>query len=96
MVDADGGVDWQEVSFNLTNLCSFTRFVEPFESFIKRCQFEAFGEEIPSVSVKRHTKRSCLAELSPTLGADGILRVGGRIDAVNLPYDNWHPIILPA
>ena len=45
-------VDWQEVSFDLTNLCSYTKLVEPFVSFIKRCQFEAFGEEIQPVSVR--------------------------------------------
>ena len=34
-------------------------------------------------------------EMSPFGYSDGILRVGGRLEMSNLPYDAKHPIILP-
>lgn len=40
--------------------------------------------------------RSGIASLNPFLDHLGVLRVGGRLDnAINLPYDKMHPIILP-
>ncbi|XP_076660198.1 uncharacterized protein LOC143363511 [Halictus rubicundus] len=39
--------------------------------------------------------KSRLARLSPFLDADGVLRVGGRLQVSNLAYDRKHPAILP-
>lgn len=41
-------------------------------------------------------KRSCLLPLSVFLDADGIIRVGGRLRNSKLPFNQRHPIILPA
>lgn len=43
---------------------------------------------------KRIKKRNPLARLSPFIDADGILKVGGRLDNSPLPYDQRHPVIL--
>jgi len=39
---------------------------------------------------------SQLAALAPFLDKTGIIRVGGRLKHANLPYDQKHPIVLPA
>ncbi|XP_064646181.1 uncharacterized protein LOC135499366 [Lineus longissimus] len=36
-----------------------------------------------------------MRSLSPFLDADGLLRVGGRLNSSNLPYDAKHPLIIP-
>ena len=40
-------------------------------------------------------RSSPLWTLSPFADSDGILRVGGRLEMSNLPYDAKHPLILP-
>ena len=37
---------------------------------------------------------SSLLALSPLLGEDGLIRVGGRLENLDLPYFSTHPIIL--
>ena len=39
-------------------------------------------------------RKSCLYRLDPIM-ADGLLRVGGRLDKASLAFDLKHPIILP-
>ena len=59
------------------------------QTWRKQCQLEAFSMELHSLRSKGRVKRkSCLAELTPILGDDGLLRVGGRIGAASLPFDN--------
>ena len=90
-------VDWRGVNFDPVNLPSYTDCRGPFLNWLKRCLSEAFAVEIQSLRLKWHVKkRSCLIELSPIIGNDGLLREGGRIGAATLPFDNLHPIILPA
>lgn len=36
-----------------------------------------------------------LFKLNPFIGADGLMRVGGRLRFANIPYNAKHPIILP-
>lgn len=45
---------------------------------------------------KKENTSPKLLSLTPVLDQDGILRVGGRIGKVKLPYKSRHPIILPA
>lgn len=47
-----------------------------------------------SQSLSTHTSK--LNSLSPFLDTHGILRVGGRLQNANEPYDARHPILLPA
>ncbi|XP_076660308.1 uncharacterized protein LOC143363629 [Halictus rubicundus] len=59
-------------------------------------QAAAFAEDIANLRKGRPlAARSRLAKLCPILDKDGVLRVGGRIQAANLPYDRTHPAILP-
>ena len=67
------------------------------EDLVKRAQEEKFNKEIKKIQKKKQVKKnSRLLSLTPILGKDGLLRVGGRIDRAPVPYESRHPIILPA
>ena len=67
------------------------------KDLIKRCQEEEFLMEIQKIKkAQRIESTSKLLSLTPVIDKDGLLRVGGRIGRVELPYENRHPIILPA
>ena len=63
--------------------------------FIKQSQSIHFAAELnclrngASVSI-----RSKLSSLNPFLDEFGVIRVGGRLQQSQLPYDNKHPIVL--
>jgi hypothetical protein len=62
--------------------------------WIKFAQQGRFGVEIESLSKGRpFAQASRIADLNPQL-VNGILRVGGRIDKAELPWEAKHPIIL--
>ena len=62
--------------------------------WIKFAQRDRFGVEIESLSKNRPIARgNRIASLDPQL-TDGVLRVGGRIDKAELPWETKHPIVL--
>ncbi len=62
---------------------------------LKNAQHEAFPEEIDCLKKKgKISKSSPLFKLCPILDSEGRLRVGGRLERSNLPYDERHPLIL--
>ncbi|XP_059047666.1 uncharacterized protein LOC131843089 [Achroia grisella] len=66
------------------------------DTLIKMVQQEEFLEEINDLKQNRKIKkRSKLYFLSPYLDTDGLLRVGGRIQASQLSQQHKHPIIIP-
>lgn len=70
---------------------------EATQLLLKQCQSQSFGEEIRSLRKNKIVKKaSKILNLNPILGADGLLRVGGRLGQSELPYESKHPIILPA
>ena len=65
--------------------------------WIRRAQSQAFPREISSLRQGENVPRSSrLSRLTPFLDKDGLLRLGGRMQEANLPYDTRHPVILPA
>ena len=61
----------------------------------KLLQQQFFEEELTSLQNGQQVKRqSKLAKLNPVL-IDGLIRVGGRVSSVPLPFESKHPIILP-
>ena len=66
-------------------------------TIIKMMQEKSFGDEIDCVLKNRPlAKSSSIYRLNPILDSEGILRVGGRLDASSyLDYNDKHPIILP-
>ena len=62
---------------------------------IKSVQYETFGEDIERI---KHSAKlpnsSVLAKLCPVIDADGLLRVGGRLNHADITNEEQHPIIL--
>ena len=64
--------------------------------WLREVQRERFSEELTTLRQGRNVlKGSQLWRLSPFLDSDGILRVGGRLEMSNLPYDAKHPVVVP-
>ncbi|XP_076653517.1 uncharacterized protein LOC143359464 [Halictus rubicundus] len=55
-----------------------------------------FGNEIKCLQAKNTTSKCRIASLNPFLDEDAVLRVGGRLQKSDLPYDQKHPILLPS
>ncbi|XP_063446815.1 uncharacterized protein LOC134726347 [Mytilus trossulus] len=63
---------------------------------IKTIQSEAYSSEIDCiVNGQNLRKNSSIISLDPFLDSEGILRVGGRLNKSNLPYQERNPLILP-
>ena len=77
------------------------------QRIIKAIQHEAFTKEVELLTSAQHrherkdrarkgmTRSSSIYRLDPFLDEYGILRVGGRIEQADLPYEMKHPVILP-
>jgi hypothetical protein len=89
--------DWSDIPLNQSNISEFFKLEGPSYQLIERCQKESFYEEINCLK-KRKAIRSTshLFQLSPFLGPDNLLRLGGRIGHATLPYDSIHPPIPPS
>lgn len=61
---------------------------------IRYAQRQAFRTEIKQVQEGK-TNQMWLKSFTPILDADGILRVGGRLQAADLSFEQQHPAILP-
>ncbi|XP_057378039.1 uncharacterized protein LOC130700052 [Daphnia carinata] len=89
--------NWSTLSIDQTNLSSVLRLEGEFLNIIKICQQEAFGDDLHRLENGKTLKStSHLLALSPWLGKDGLLRLGGRIGRAKLPYDVLHPPLLPS
>jgi hypothetical protein len=89
--------DWSDIPLNQSNISEFLKLEGPSYQLIERCQKESFYEEINCLKKgKAIRSTSHLLQLSPFLGPDNLLRLGGRIGHAKLPYDSIHPPILPS
>ncbi|XP_026322793.1 uncharacterized protein LOC113232331 [Hyposmocoma kahamanoa] len=80
----------------LPNYLTSEEMKETLNKYIKTEQEEHFEEEIKDIKEKgKIKKRSKLLALYPYLDTEGLLRVGGRIQAADVPVDYKHPIIIP-
>jgi hypothetical protein len=61
---------------------------------VKLSQHQSFSKIIDLIKVKKELPGQ-FAVLDPFLDQDGFLRVGGRLSASDLPYDQKHPMLLP-
>lgn len=70
---------------------------EALKLIVKISQRKHFQGDIQQLASKKEViKSSSLLTLNPFLDQDGLLRVGGRIQAAGLNYDQVHPVILSA
>ncbi|XP_065091625.1 uncharacterized protein LOC135712602 [Ochlerotatus camptorhynchus] len=64
---------------------------------IRLAQRDAFRDEIKAIKDRNVLpKRSCIRRMNPFIDPEGILRVGGRLNLSQLPYQTKHPALLPA
>lgn len=65
-------------------------------AILKMVQVESFNEDLALLRTERPLPRkSKLRNLCPFL-KDGLIHVGGRLENANIPYQQKHPIVLPA
>ena len=96
MVTTVNTFDWNTVKIDTTNLTTLNQLKEEFIPLLQRFQAKSYPEEISRLMKgKPLKKRSHLLPLTPTLGSDGLLRVGRRTGKAKLSYENLHPVILP-
>ena len=78
-----GDLSYNELLIAKTNLFRFI-------------QLQAYPEEMTALKQKSTVhKTSKIAQLSPMMGEDGLLRIKGRLQLSDLAYEEKHPIILP-
>ncbi len=82
--------DWDKLIISQEDIPALSKLEEPFFQLVKRCQSEAYPEEIRLLG-KDFNKSSSLLTLAPFLGDDGLLRVGNRARRAKLPYERLHP-----
>ncbi|XP_055542522.1 uncharacterized protein LOC129728133 [Wyeomyia smithii] len=70
---------------------------EAERTLIERVQRECFSMEWEALSKgEAVSQRSSLRWLNPKISQDGLIRVGGRLQHAQEPFDTKHPIVLPA
>ncbi|XP_039289297.1 uncharacterized protein LOC120352500 [Nilaparvata lugens] len=63
---------------------------------IKAVQADAFSSDLKELNSNSElSPNSTLHPFTPFIDNQGVLRVGGRLELTNLPYDTKHQIILP-
>lgn len=63
---------------------------------VKVLQSLHFSKEIQELRKGEVRCNNQLARLKPFLDVDDIVRVGGRLEHANIPFDQKHPILLPS
>lgn len=63
---------------------------------VRQTQNKYFEKEISEISQKKTLSNKQLLPLYPFLDDSGFLRVGGRLENANVPYQQKHPFLLPA
>ena len=85
-------MSWGSVKIDPIDVPVLCKMEGDYQGWVRSCQAESFGEEINRVRKnKQLTATSTVLSLSPILGSDGILRLGGRAGRAQLPYDQVHP-----
>jgi len=86
----------QTYSTNSKSKISMSKKNRAILGLVRIIQSKYFKEEIHSLT-KHHSIKKCspILRLSPFLDENRILRIGGRLEATNLPYTAKHPILLP-
>jgi hypothetical protein len=90
------GYDWNLVRIVAEELPALVRLDEKYRNWIRLCQEEAYPDEVKRLSNKKPIRpTSRLMALTPFLGDDQLLRLGGRLGRAKLPYDVLHLPIIP-
>ncbi|XP_055622276.1 uncharacterized protein LOC129765864 [Toxorhynchites rutilus septentrionalis] len=64
---------------------------------LRLAQRDAFREEMKDLKAgKPLPKRSHIRQMNPFIDPEGVMRVGGRLNLSQLPYQSKHPALLPS
>ncbi|XP_047995968.1 uncharacterized protein LOC125233866 isoform X2 [Leguminivora glycinivorella] len=81
----------------LTGALSAQELTDAFNTLIKLAQQESFSAELETLRKgHRLSPKSHILTLAPFIDSQGLLRVGGRLDASDCTYDQKHPMLLRA
>lgn len=73
---------------------SIAEMKEAMTRIVKHAQKQCFKEEFKLIK-KGQGDKTKFTMFTPIIDADGIIRVGGRIENANIPFEQKHPILLP-
>ncbi|CAK9796733.1 hypothetical protein ANTQUA_LOCUS865 [Anthophora quadrimaculata] len=95
-VRARKGLD-STTEMNNSRLLTSQELVLAEEAIIRQVQIHAFPRERKELRTNQIIKKSSpLSELNPFIDKTGVIRVGGRLTQANIPFNQKHPIVLPA
>lgn len=78
-----------------SSVLSFWELTEARNCVLRTIQRQCYSQELALLSSGKHLlSHHSLAPLTPFIGADGLLKVGGRLTNAYLPESSKHPIIL--
>ncbi|XP_045033912.1 uncharacterized protein LOC116935697 [Daphnia magna] len=90
-------LDWEKMKITVEDIPALVKQQDPFLELVRRCQEEVYSAELSCLQKgKWIPSTSSLLTLSPILGKDGLIRLGGRAGRAQLPYEEIHPPVLPA
>ncbi|KAJ8971038.1 hypothetical protein NQ317_008710 [Molorchus minor] len=75
-------------------LLTMSEIQQAMIQLIKMSQTECFQKEINNLAKGKSLKNSKLVSLNPFVDSDGILRVRGRLNNSEFPFEKKHPCIL--
>ncbi|XP_058128358.1 uncharacterized protein LOC131291530, partial [Anopheles ziemanni] len=91
-----GNITVVDSSDMLPEVLTAEELAEADDCLIRLAQQDGFAAEINELKKgKQLKKQSALRRLTPFLDEKGILRVGGRLNFANLPFQSKHPALLP-
>lgn len=67
---------------------------EAERTLMRYVQGQHFAREIKLLSIQSKLNKSPLRKLDPKI-VDGLLRVGGRLERADIPFEAKHPVLLP-
>ncbi|XP_060665802.1 uncharacterized protein LOC132798099 [Drosophila nasuta] len=80
----------------ISHTIEFEEIMEARKIVLRNIQNIDFKDDIKHLKRQRETRKgSSINSLSPFLDQNGILRVGGRLEAANISFGSKHPILLP-
>uniref|UniRef100_A0AAG5DS52 Integrase catalytic domain-containing protein n=1 Tax=Anopheles atroparvus TaxID=41427 RepID=A0AAG5DS52_ANOAO len=80
----------------LPEVLTTEELAEADDCLVRLAQQDGFAAEIKDLkNGKQLKKQSSLRRLTPFLDGKGIMRVGGRLNLANLPFQSKHPALLP-
>lgn len=85
---------WRTIQLSARDLPSLVRLDEEFLGYVKRCQQEAYTEDLSRLQEKKPLRStSNLLSFTPILDEDGVIWLGGRLSRAKLPRCAAQPML---